>query len=187
MIMNDRKQRKQYKELAKKAHQINRENGFWDTYDKLQKDLENAQRSGKKGAVSYIQELQTTWIATQVALIGTEITELDLAPNYDNFKEELADIVIRTLDLDQGLNMDLDIIEINDPIPSEKAIILYRQLNKGLEYLRNDDISSFKFCLESLLVRVRKIASLNDIDLIQEIKNKIEINRTRDYKHGKMF
>lgn len=123
------------KSLVKEAHQNAVEHGFWD-------DVEIS--VNRYGVVDILkaatcrevlkncrQELSNE-ICTRLMLIVGEVSEamegLRKGDNY-NFKEELADIIIRTCDLCGGL----------------------------------------------------------DIDLEAEIKKKMEINKSRPYKHGKKF
>lgn len=57
-------------------------------------------------------------VIVKVALIVTECAEAIESvreDNYENFKEEMADIIIRTLDLCDILNIDID-RELNDKL-----------------------------------------------------------------------
>jgi NTP pyrophosphatase (non-canonical NTP hydrolase) len=84
------------KDLTKEAHQNALKHGFWEDIDRLFITSEYG-----KNAV----------IGNMLMLIVSEIAEAQdglRKGDKDNFKEELADIVIRTADLAGGLGIDLE-------------------------------------------------------------------------------
>lgn len=97
--------------LVKSAHENAVKHGFWEDVDRL---FITSQYG--KNAV----------IGNMLMLIVSEVAEAQEAlrkNNMDNFKEELADVVIRTADLCGGLNIDL-----------ESEIIKKMQKNKSRPY-----------------------------------------------------
>ncbi|CCJ32873.1 MazG-like family protein [Caloramator australicus] len=85
-------------ELCKEAHTNASDKGFWeDIFD-----------------IKFLRLDEMHWnnaIAARLALIHTEVSEATEAlrkDDFENFKEELADIVIRVADLAGGLNIDLE-------------------------------------------------------------------------------
>lgn len=86
------------KKLCKDAYENAERKGFWE-------DIFDINFSGLE---------KMHWdnaIAARLALIHTEVSEATEAlrnMNFENFKEELADIVIRVADLAGGLNIDLE-------------------------------------------------------------------------------
>ena len=84
------------KDLTKEAHQNALKHGFWEDIDRLF----IASEYGKNAV-----------IGNMLMLIVSEIAEAQdglRKGDKDNFKEELADIVIRTADLAGGLGIDLE-------------------------------------------------------------------------------
>jgi len=79
------------------AHETAREKGFWQDYDKAE-------------AVGMADGVREAFLSQKLALIMTEVAEAveDLRKgNDDHLAEELADIIIRTLDLGEALRYDM--------------------------------------------------------------------------------
>lgn len=98
--------------LQSSAHEVAVEHGFWPAELVFEKN-------------DYVYDLI---VAQKMALIQAEVTEaleelrLDspLAERKDKIKEELADVVIRTMDLAEALGLDLA-EAIHDKIEKNKA------------------------------------------------------------------
>ncbi|OPD36983.1 nucleotide pyrophosphohydrolase [Clostridium botulinum] len=119
------------KDLVKDSHNNAKNHGFWEDWERIEQ-LENMAINISKDGEKQVKIDKCNAIATRLMLIVSEVSEAlegIRKDNIDNFKEELADIVIRVADLAGGL----------------------------------------------------------DIDLEKEIKNKMEKNKNRPYKHGKAF
>jgi NTP pyrophosphatase (non-canonical NTP hydrolase) len=85
-------------ELCKECHTNAEAKGFWE-------DIKEIYLEG------YAERHFNNAVATRLALIHSEVSEaLEAIRNGDreNFKEELADIVIRVFDLCGGLGIDLE-------------------------------------------------------------------------------
>ena len=97
-------------ELVKKAHENARSHGFWEDYEAAKMILiECIMLNDKKEDI--IKNNINNAIATRLMLITSEISEAleGLRKNdYENFKEELADVAIRLGDLCGGLDIDLE-------------------------------------------------------------------------------
>ncbi|MBU3195680.1 nucleotide pyrophosphohydrolase [Clostridium algidicarnis] len=118
------------KALVQKAYENASEKGFWEDW----RDIKGSKKHKTvRIATGHAEDnLINNALGNRLMLITGEVAEAHEAlrrKDYDNFKEELADIVIRTCDLAGGL----------------------------------------------------------DIDLEAEILKKIEKNKDRPYKHGKVF
>lgn len=86
------------RKLVEEAHLNARDKGFWEDIDEI--NFAGLDRQHWNNA-----------IATRLALIHTEVAEATEAlrhMNFENFKEELADVVIRVCDLAGGLGIDLE-------------------------------------------------------------------------------
>ncbi|MBY6871640.1 nucleotide pyrophosphohydrolase [Clostridium botulinum] len=119
------------KDLVKDAYDNAKNHGFWEDWERIEQ-LENMAINISKDGEKQVKIDKCNAIATRLMLIVSEVSEaLEGVRKEDreNFKEELADIVIRVADLAGGL----------------------------------------------------------DIDLEKEIKNKMDKNKNRPYKHGKAF
>ncbi|MBO0555744.1 nucleotide pyrophosphohydrolase [Clostridium botulinum] len=119
------------KDLVKDAHNNAKNHGFWEDWERIEQ-LENMAINISKDGEKQVKIDKCNAIATRLMLIVSEVSEAlegIRKDNIDNFKEELADIVIRVADLAGGL----------------------------------------------------------DINLEKQIKNKMDKNKYRPYKHGKTF
>ena len=95
------------RELVKITHENARNKGFWEDWDSIcwEDGLERNDSSTLN-----IEELFNLAISSRLMLIVSEVSEVLEAlrkNDKENFKEELADIVIRTCDLAGGLGVDL--------------------------------------------------------------------------------
>lgn len=100
-------------ELAKIIHDNATEKGF---YDNIQLTLSNCCGSERKNHLN-------TFICQQLILIVSEVCEaVDALRKEDspNFREEIADTVIRLFDLSAFLNIDID-EEITDKMEKNKT------------------------------------------------------------------
>ena len=116
------------KETAVAIHDNAQNKGFWRDYETYSIKLKQCTSTDKE----LYQKAQLQWITVMLALIGTEVSEAIEGlrkGDYENFGEEIADIVIRAFDLAEGLGIDIE----------------------------------------------------------SEIKRKMEINNSREHKHGKKF
>ncbi|EKO1912207.1 nucleotide pyrophosphohydrolase [Clostridium botulinum] len=119
------------KELVQKAYENASRKGFWEDWERIEQ-LENMAINISEDGEKQVKIDKCNAIGNRLMLITDEVSEAHEAlrkRDYENFKEELADIVIRVADLAGGL----------------------------------------------------------DIDLEKEIKNKMDKNKNRSYKHGKAF
>ena len=83
-------------DLVKKAHENATKHGFWNFYDNLADEYEETK-----------QALKSQFLMLIVGEVSEAMEGLRKS-DTDNFKEELADIVIRTCDLAGGLDIDLE-------------------------------------------------------------------------------
>lgn len=84
----------QIKDLVKEAHENAKKHGFWEDY-----------------SPAFEKSLVNNAIGNRLMLIVSEVAEAQdglRKDDFENFKEELADIIIRTCDLAGGLNINLE-------------------------------------------------------------------------------
>lgn len=87
--------------LIKLAHENAKKKGFWEDFQALE-EMETK---------PYYLDMNNNAIGNRLMLITGEVAEAHEAlrkGDYENFKEELADIVIRVADLAGGLDIDLE-------------------------------------------------------------------------------
>lgn len=107
------------RELQKVIHAIAKDHGFWDQAEHVVRDPVLGDVEGRVSNPSIIPE--------KLALIHSEVSEAleDFRKdNMDHFGEELADVVIRVLDLAEWLGIDL-----------EQEIERKIEINKGREFM----------------------------------------------------
>lgn len=88
------------KELVKDAHNNAVDHGFWENWVWIERDKITGRKENYYNAIGNMLML----IVSEVGEAQDGLRRNDM----DNFKEELADIVIRVADLCGGLNIDLD-------------------------------------------------------------------------------
>jgi len=93
--------------LAKEIHSVNGNNGFWDMEESVL-DKMKTQQGFFKGAE--IEAVQNAFKCQRLLLIISEVIEAmdtirDPNNSEDTFDEELADILIRTLDVSRGYDI----------------------------------------------------------------------------------
>lgn len=108
-------------ELQEKAHRISKENGFWDDFERVCRVVRKEDREMLTNAMDafYSQKLSLTHSELSE---GLEALREGNFQEKDGLEEELADTVIRILDLAGRLEFDL-----------EKAIIEKMDKNKDRE------------------------------------------------------
>lgn len=92
------------KDLIKESYSNAKKHGFWEDIEIL--DKLNVVKNG-----NWYKQFKNNAIGNRLMLITTEVAEAEdglRKDDFNNFKEELADIVIRTCDLAGGLNIDLE-------------------------------------------------------------------------------
>lgn len=89
--------------LIEEAHENARNKGFWEDWSQAN----NVQVGNTEIRIN----MRNNALGNRLMLISGEVAEAHEAlrkKDYENFKEELADIVIRVFDLAGGLSIDLE-------------------------------------------------------------------------------
>ena len=145
-------------------------------------------------------------VPTFICLIHSEISELLLGYlNKDkvNFSEELADIVIRIIDLVYGLGKNLDTYMNMEVITKRHIsyipmswrsdhtsmllciVSMHGCCSCALEAFRKQKFGyDFFNQLAATVYTIQKLCENLNIDLQKEIEKKLEKNKTRGIKHG---
>jgi NTP pyrophosphatase (non-canonical NTP hydrolase) len=191
-------------ELAQRAHQNAVKHGFWENELSVEHCLMliiteiaeavEADRKNKRASVKvYITEMETT--LTEYKLNGGDAeTEEDFEVVkqrfcYNNFikgsvEEELADAVIRLLDLAGQYNLNLrfhaDIIPSVQETFMEKCFYICNGITSQAGRSMDEDISLH-------ISLIFDLANMYNIDLEWHIEQKMRYNESRPYKHGKEY
>lgn len=81
----------------------------------------------------------------------------------------------------------LDTKELFNNAIATRLMLIVSELGEALEALRHDDRENFAEELADVAIRLADLCGGIGIDLEAEIKQKMEKNRKREYKHGKVF
>ena len=68
----------------------------------------------------------------------------------------------------------------------ELLCLIHSEVSEALEAYRNRDIKGMGAELADIVIRVMDMAEHYGYNLIEEVKNKHEINKARPYKHDKL-
>lgn len=68
-----------------------------------------------------------------------------------------------------------------------RLMLIVSEVSEALEGIRKDDRENFKEELADIAIRVGDLCGGLEINLEEEIKKKMERNKSRPYKHGKAF
>ena len=66
-------------------------------------------------------------------------------------------------------------------------MLIVTELAEACEADREGDFNNFKEEIADCFIRLGDMCSALDIDIEDEIRKKMEYNRTREYKHGKKY
>lgn len=129
-----------------------------------------------------------------LALIHSEVSEAWIGLTQvgrDNYAEELADVVIRILDMLEGLAFDAEKVireQLNwldpDDDDGEALLSLHFMISEALEGFRKDNRGKFATSIGVATVIVFDLCIKSEIDLAAAIKAKLAKNRERGYRHG---
>ena len=131
----------------------------------------------KKGF--YGKKFVDGFIQNQKLEIIKELCEFHDAWKKDNekYKEELADVVIRTLDYLQYQGLNLEGSGFLSEIKGNHTYTISKEVYMIIRYVSLD-------WYMPVIFRCFQLATYLNFDLIQEIENKMQYNTTRPYLHG---
>jgi NTP pyrophosphatase (non-canonical NTP hydrolase) len=203
--------------LAAEIHQINVEKGFWDDLDdddKVMESLELVVSELAECLESIRKNKRARWYEYDEALrrgVPQRSTEGDgvwLPSKEEAFEtfikssveDELADAMIRLLDLGYGYDLPLERFKDSDRYDFDFKGIRGKRLSADLFILTKmtceiyDEFDSVggRFALDFFayartVAALLHTAKLHGIDLRRHVEAKIAYNRTRPFKHGKAF
>lgn len=117
---------------------------------------------------------------------GVNIREL-VEITHSNAKEKGFWDDWDSISWEDGLPTTLDIDELYNNAIATRLMLIVSEVSEALEALRKDDTDNFAEELADVVIRVCDLVGGLEIDLEKEILNKIERNKSREYKHGKKF
>jgi len=188
-------------EKAKQIHEDNVKKGFWDNetpesrtteclaliHSEVSETLESF-RKNKWADIEQFEDDQKSWIAD---------FRKDFKANIkDTVEDELADTAIRILDLigawkfnytdDEIYDCSIsnDKSDISDNVP-EAITFIHHKITFTYRGFQISD--NFKLFLLELYFLIEEWSKKLEIDLDKHIELKLEYNRSREYKHGKML
>lgn len=170
-------------QTAKIAHSIAREKGFWD----LERNIDEM-RMLIIGECSEALEAHRNGYKSDLATFnmnmgsGTDFAIAFKSSVKDGFEDELADVVIRIMDLMCGLDWSFDNDFSIDPssITTENVGEILLSVTKLICNGERLDMIKAMYIIFSM-------ASKFDIDLNLHIDLKMEYNSTRQKLHGKKY
>lgn len=133
-------------------------------------------------------EQQRDMMLGKLMLIVTEVTECCHSTSEQNFREEMADIAIRIMDITAACEIDLDgaIREIMDAVTFNADLIdIVNQVSLAAEAVRHNDVAGLTKALAHAFWYLEMWAQGN-FDLRAEIETKMKVNWQRPIKHGKL-
>jgi NTP pyrophosphatase (non-canonical NTP hydrolase) len=81
----------------------------------------------------------------------------------------------------------LDMKELFNNAIATRLMLIVSELGEALEALRHDDRENFAEELADVAIRLADLCGGLCIDLEDEIEKKMEKNKNRPYKHGRVF
>lgn len=134
-------------------------------------------------------------IPSALALIHSEVSEAWLGlvnTGPENYAEELADVMIRILDMLEGLGMDVagvvasgfDLYPCDEDDDESTLNALHFRISEALEGFRKNDKTRFEDAIGEACAIVFDLCRFAEIDLAAEIKAKLAKNRERGHRHG---
>lgn len=184
---------KNLNELAKKIHESNKLRGFDVAQDNIGQSLmlivgeiSEAMDAHQCGRFAKIEDAELD----KIILNGVWIYSFS-AFIKNTFEDELADIVIRTLDFCAAFGVDIE------HAYKRVCVVHYGNIGEMLLYC-TEAITTYKkssttygtmqcIYIARPIKIVEKIAKLHDIDIEKYIALKMRDNETRPYKHGKIY
>lgn len=179
--------------LAKEAHQINRNNGFWNEVPPLKQCI--ALAIGELFEALEADQIGKTMVnshpAEELQMLVNDLNVrfdpvLFKVAVKDTVEDELADVVIRCMDTLVGHQIESeDITAIHAPTEFENLSEFIMSTMKIImwQYGKNN-ISE---CLQGLISCCYSYASAKGMDLDWHIRMKMDYNATRERKHGKSY
>lgn len=196
---------KNLKELAQSIYEANKAKGFWpdNPQDRnfgeaimlVTDELSEAHEGWRQNKRANMEEFERAWFHYGKAYFESVFRE----HVKDTFEDELADAVIRLLDIGYGYQYDMNVLE-NGFLQVEKSSS-YQNANMGewLLYIQGNVMDIYKCWRQSNLKHqtaynigwavgmIVELVKHHSIDLDRHIELKLSYNALRPYKHGKAY
>lgn len=187
-----------WNKLKDQAHQIAIDKGWWDTersipecFALIHSEVSEALEADRKEKHASLSEYYNDIYYEGFYFEGSFFINIK-----DTFEDELADIVIRCLDLCGKYEIDIDdyfdrnidsVIECpktKENIPGQLCSIHY--LISRAYTNRVTPVKAIEQLVD-VIDHVNTLARSLDIDLLKHVELKMQFNKTRPYKHGKKY
>jgi len=196
----------QIKELSKEIHEGNAKRGFWDDERSLSEvlilirtEMSEAVESDRKGIRFNLPfNKEDERITRQELYKYRTIDNEEFNPIHfktyvkDTVEDELADVIIRILDLPSSPVKEVDWVKFFSYYNywDSKKISIPFSIYSLAEWFNYYMPYSFDYDIEQLshsLVFVLNYCKGNNIDIWWHVREKLKYNATRPYKHGKKY
>jgi hypothetical protein len=129
----------------------------------------------------------------KLMLVVSEISEMHEEKDRDAFGIELADAVIRILDILGTCGCDVERCLHENPYERERpwsardheSMLAVNAVSRAAEAVRIGDFPSFAGNLAHCVNILCKLGAFYNIDVFERIDAKMTVNRARPYLHGK--
>jgi len=92
--------------------------------------------------------------------------------------------LIRKINDKNGWTFPLNAWEYENNIVPVKLLLIHSEISECVEAFRNDDFDNFKEEIADILIRLFDLISGLEINIEKEILDKLDILKTRKFKHG---
>lgn len=136
---------------------------------------------------SIATEQERDMMLGKLMLVVTEVTECCQSDSEQNFREEMADIAIRIMDITAACEIDLDgaIRSLHHTVFNADLMDVVNQISHAAEAVRHNNIAGLTTALATAFWYLEMWAQGN-FDLLAEIESKMKANWLRPIKHGKL-
>ncbi len=175
--------------LAFKIHSINKKNGFFDNPINKEillvliiSELSEAIEADRKNQYFNIEKHRL--ISEAYKNNFKYIFEQSVK---DTFEDELADVIMRILDLMEYSGYKCHVIPIQRAFTDDLGSDFLRLITKVTNILPGFVGTPTDQAINYLLSNILKYAKFKNIDIWRFVEMKVRYNELRDYKHGKKY
>lgn len=187
-----------WNKLCNEAHQNAVKHGFWENKPSDEhflclviSELMEAVEADRKGKRSYRKEVYNRHIQENHEKYGDDCAGNDLctfkALIKDTVEDELADAVIRLLDLSGSANLEVIVIHPIGKADLSRMSFTMAMYSITAELTKPNNTVSLQTKIGKALGKILSIAEAMNIDLLWHIEQKMIYNESREKMHGKSY